>query len=176
MGFDWTGLLQQALGGAAGPQDAQEQFHQVTRSAPTELVSQGLSAMFHSDQTPEFGQLAGQLFGQADPTQQAGMLNQLIAGMAPGVLASLVSGASGAGLASILGQATQGGNAAITPDQAAQMTPEQVQQIASHAEQHHPGLIDRMSGFYAQHPGLVKTLGGAALSIALAKMAERRAA
>ena len=31
---------------------------------------------------------------------------------------------------------------------------------------------DKMSGFYAQHPGLVKTLGSAALSIALAKMAQ----
>ena len=44
--------------------------------------------------------------------------------------------------------------------------------IATHAEQHSPGIIDKMSGFYAQHPGLIKTLGGAALTIALAKMAE----
>jgi hypothetical protein len=29
-----------------------------------------------------------------------------------------------------------------------------------------------MSDFYAQHSGLVKTLGGAALTIALAKMAD----
>jgi hypothetical protein len=32
-------------------------------------------------------------------------------------------------------------------------------------------MIDQMSAFYAQHTRLVKTLGGAALTIALAKMA-----
>ena len=47
-----------------------------------------------------------------------------------------------------------------------------MQAIATHAEQHSPGIIDKLSGFYAQHPGLIKTLGSAALSIALAKMAQ----
>ena len=61
--------------------------------------------------------------------------------------------------------------AAVTPEQASQLTPEQVQAIASHAEQHSPGIIDKMSGFYAQHPGLIKTLGSAALTIALSSMA-----
>ena len=61
---------------------------------------------------------------------------------------------------------------ALTPAQASQLTPDQVQQIATHAQQHNPGIIDAMSDFYAQHAGVVKTLGGAALSIALAKMAQ----
>jgi hypothetical protein len=56
--------------------------------------------------------------------------------------------------------------------QASQLAPEQVQAIASHAEQHIPGIIDKMSGFYSQHPALVKTLGSAALTIALARMAQ----
>ena len=37
--------------------------------------------MFHSDQAPSLVHGASQLFGQANPNQQAGMLNQLIAGM-----------------------------------------------------------------------------------------------
>ena len=48
------------------------------------------------------------------------------------------------------------GTPQITPDQAAQLTPEQVQQIAAHAEQHNPTVIDKMGGFYAQHPCLVQ--------------------
>jgi hypothetical protein len=52
------------------------------------------------------------------------------------------------------------------------MTPEQVQQIAAQAEQHNPGIVDRMGDFYAEHPTLVKTLGGAALAIALGHMAQ----
>ena len=174
MSFDLGSLLSQFTGGGTAA-NVTDHFDKVAQSASPDLLSQGLSAMFHSDQTPPFGQMAGQLFGQANPGQQAGMLNQILAGMGPGVLASLLNGAQGGGLGAILGQLTQGGAApaAITPDQASKLTPEQVQVIASHAEQHNPGIVDEMSSFYAQHTGLVKTLGGAALAIALAKMAEQ---
>ena len=173
MGFDLGNLLSQfASGGNAA--NASDQFHQVAQNASPDLLREGLSAMFNSDQTPAFGQMAGQLFGQANPNQQAGMLNQMLSSMGPSVLASLAAGAGGGALSGVLGRLTQGGAmpAAVTPEQASQLTPEQVQAIATHAEQHSPGIIDKMSGFYAQHPGLVKTLGSAALSIALAKMAQ----
>jgi hypothetical protein len=52
------------------------------------------------------------------------------------------------------------------------MSPDQVRQIAEQAEQHNPSVVDRMGDFYAQHPGLVKGLGGAALAIALGHMAQ----
>jgi hypothetical protein len=61
----------------------------------------------------------------------------------------------------------------LTPEQVEQLSPEQVQEIASHAEQENPGIIDHMSRFYAQNPTLVKALGGAALAIALGKLAQR---
>lgn len=174
MGLDLGSLLSQFTGGGTAA-NATDHFDKVAQTASPDLLSQGLSAMFHSDQTPPFGQMAGQLFGQANPSQQAGMLNQILAGMGPGVLASLISGAQGGGLGAILGKLTQGNTASltITPDQASKLTSEQVQVIASHAEQHNPGIVDQMSGFYAQHAGLIKTLGGAALTIALAKMAEQ---
>ena len=174
MSFDLGSLLSQFTGGGTTA-NATDHFDKVAQSAPPGLISRGLSAMFHSDQTPPFGQMVGQLFGQANPDQRAGMLNQILAGMGPGVLSSLVNGAQGSALGAILGSLTRGGSvpAPITPDQASNVTPEQVQVIASHAEQHNPGIVDEMSGFYAQHTGLIKMLGGAALSIALAKMAER---
>jgi len=62
----------------------------------------------------------------------------------------------------------------ITPDQASQITPEEMTQIAQHAEQAHPGAVDAVSEFYAQHSTLIKTLGGAALAIALAKLKDRQ--
>lgn len=174
MSFDLGTLLSQFVGSGTAA-NATDQFDKVVQSAPPDLLSQGLSAMFHSDQTPPFGQMAAQLFGQSNPTQQAGMLNQILGGMGPGVLASLINGTQGGGLGAILGQLTHGGAApaTVTPDQASKLTPEQVQVIASHAEQHNPGIVDEVSGFYAQHSGLIKTLGGAALTIALTKMAER---
>lgn len=178
MGFDLGSLLSQFAGGSSAA-NATDHFDNVAQNAPSDLLSQGLAAMFHSDQTPPFGQMAGQLFGQANPNQQAGMLNQLLGSMGPAVLASLVSGAKGGALGGLLSQLTQAGTATpavITPEQASKLTPEQVQAIASHAEQHASGVVDAMSDFYAQHAGLIKTLGGAALTIAMAKMAERHQA
>jgi hypothetical protein len=169
MAFDLGGLLQQYLGGgsAQSVDNAADHFQQVAQAASPQMVSQGLAAAFRSDQTPPFSQMVGQLFSQANPQQQAGMVNQLLSSLSPGALASLTS--SGV-LGALIGRGGgQGGE--ITPQDAAQLTPAQVQQIASHAEQHSPGIIDSMSSFYAQHSGLVKTLGGAALTIALAKMA-----
>ena len=42
--------------------------------------------------------------------------------------------------------------------------------MVEHAHQVNPGITDELAGFYAQHAGLIKTLGGAALAIAMAKM------
>ena len=133
------------------------------------MIAEGLSAVFHSDQTPAFGNLVGSLFSQSNGDQKAGMLNQLLASVGPGVLAQLGGGGM---LASLLG----GGATQVTPQQAQSISPEVVQQLATHAEKADPSIVEKASAFYAQHTSLVKTLGGAALSIALAKVAERQKA
>jgi hypothetical protein len=145
-----------------------EHFDQVAQAAPQGSIADGIAAAFRSDQTPAFGQMLGGLFGQSNGDQKAAMLNQLIGSVGPGVLASL---AGGGALSSLLGSGGQ-----LTAQQAQQVSPEQVQQLAAHAEKADPSIIDKASAFYAQHPTLVKTLGGAALSIALAKVAERQRA
>lgn len=169
MAFDLGGLLQQYLGGVQNPKPDQlnDDFDQVAQNAPPAAVGQGLSEAFRSDQTPPFAEMIGKLFGNANSQQQAGMLSQLISGLSPALLASVAGGLGG------LLRGNNGPTPAITPEQAAQLTPEQVQQIADRAEQQNPGIIDKMSDFYAEHPGLVKTIGSAALAIALAKIAEK---
>ena len=72
----------------------------------------------------------------------------------------------------VLGRMLQPGQTQVTPDQASQLSPAQVTEIAARAEQQAPGVIDQVGQFYAQHAGLIKMLGGAALAIALAKMKE----
>jgi hypothetical protein len=168
MGFDIGNLLQQYLGGAQGtpPDKVADDFQQVAQAAPPAAVGSGVAEALRSDQTPPFAQMVGQLFGNGNSQQRAGMLNQLISGLSPSLLASL-----GGGLGGLMGGAAAAPN--ITPEQAAQLGPEQVQQIAARAEQNDPGIIDRMGDFYAAHPTLVKTIGGAALAIVMGKMAER---
>ena len=63
--------------------------------------------------------------------------------------------------------------AQVSPDEADAILPHEVREIAERAQQHDPGVIERVSGFYARHPDIVRTLGNAALTLALARMAAR---
>ena len=175
MAFDLGSLLQQYLGGGSSPQ-ADQHFDQAAMNTPPDILSGALASMFRSDQTPAFGQMAGQLFGQSNPNQQAGMLNAILASLGPAVLGSLLNRSGGGlgGLGGLLGQLTGGGSGVpqLSPAQASQVTPDEVQILADHAEKTNPSIVDQLSNFYAQHPTLVKTVGSAALSIALAKIAE----
>jgi hypothetical protein len=149
--------------------NAAEHFDQVAQAAPNNIIADGLAAAFRSDQTPAFGNLVSHLFSHSNGEQKAGILNQLLASVGPGILAQI--GGAGA-LAGLLGRTGQ----QLTPDQAQAISPEVVQQLATHAEKSDPSIVDKASAFYAQHSTLVKTLGGAALTIALAKVAERQKA
>jgi hypothetical protein len=168
MAFDLGNLLQQYLGGGAPANAARaaDDFEQVAQNAPSSTMAEGVSEALRSDQTPPFPHMVAQLFGHGDPHQRAGMLNQLIGSVGPGLLTSLAGG--------VLGRFLQPHNnvTQLTPEQASQLTPEQVQQIAAQAEQHNPAVIDQMGNFYAQHPTLVKTIGGAALAIVLGRVAQ----
>ncbi|HEY8605973.1 MAG TPA: hypothetical protein VIM12_02515 [Noviherbaspirillum sp.] len=171
LGFDIGRILEQYGGQQGGrqQQEVERDFDDVASNAGQEDLRDGVAEAFRSDQTPPFASMVSQLFGQADGQQRAGMLNQLLAGAGPALLGSLLGGGA-------LGGILNRGDAqpALTPEQASRLTPEQVQDIAARAEQANPGVIEKMSGFYAQNPTLVKALGGAALAIALGRMAQRR--
>lgn len=57
----------------------------------------------------------------------------------------------------------------------AQLTPQQVQDVVNHADQVHPGVADVLGQFYAQHRGLINTLGGIAATVAMMKMKDHLA-
>ncbi|NGZ86231.1 hypothetical protein GW587_18475 [Duganella sp. SAP-35] len=157
-------MKQYASGLEADPAKAEEDFAQVGQHAPSAAVAQGVTEAFRSDQTPPFAQMVSQLFGRSDPNQRAGLLNQLLAHVSPAMLTSL-AGSVGSFL-------NQGSQPQVTPEQAEQITPAQVEEIAATAEQHNPGIVDRIGSFYAEHPTLVKALGGIALAIVMSKMAD----
>ncbi len=164
------GILQQysGTGAAQAPDTVHDDFDQTAQAAPFEAIANGLSAAFRSDQTPEFGQMVANLFGQSNGQQRAGILNTLISTLGPTIAAQLFARKGLSGLAGLLGS----GQTQVTPEQAEQVSPEDVQEIAGHAEQKDPSIIDTVSNFYAEHPTLVKSLGGAALAIALAKIVD----
>jgi hypothetical protein len=164
-----SGILDQysGAGAATAPSGVHDDFDRFAQAAPQSAVADGLAAAFRSNDTPPFPQMLGQLFGQSNGQQRAGILNTLISAIGPTVLSQIVARRGGAGLAGLLG----GGQQQVSPEAAQQIPPEAVQEIAQHAEQRDPSIIDTMSGIYAAHPQLIKTLGAAALTVALAKIA-----
>ncbi len=160
-------LLQQATaaatrGNGTASDAGNQHLNQAVQEAPPELLAHGMSEAFRSDQTPPFGQMVGQLFGQSNGSQQAGVLNQILAAAGPAILAGVAG--------SILSKVMTPGTSQITAAQAEKLSPRDVQQIATHAEQQSTGVVDQIGRFYADHPTLVKTLGSAALLIAAVKM------
>lgn len=201
IGSDFGRILDQYsdASSAASQPNIEQDFDHVAQQAEPELLEQGLSQAFRSDQTPPFGNMVGQMFGQADSGQRAGMLNQLIGALGPAVIGSILGGRSGGGMGGLGGLGGSAGGGALgglggllggllggggneatervpqlTPQDAERMSPEEVQELATRAEQENPGIIDQMSRYYAQNPQLFKALGGAALAIALGQIAQRR--
>jgi len=170
----WTDKLGSLLkqytsgGAAAAPApDVHAHFDQVAQEAPASVIAEGLSAAFNSDKTPAFGQMLTTLFNNSNADQKAGVINQLLSSVPPSALTQILSSIGLAGLSG--GDKTQ-----LTADQAQRISPEAVQQLATHAQTANPSVVESVSNFYAQHSTLIKTLGGTALTVALAKVAERQ--
>jgi hypothetical protein len=175
------------------PDTVHADFDRFAQAAPPSAVGEGLAAAFRSDQTPPFPQMASQLFGRASGSQRANILNMLLATVGPMVLQQVLArrqrsgGATapsggglggalggGGGLGGMLDKLTRGGTPQVTPDVAEQLPPDVVEEVAREAEKKDPSIIDRISDVYAQQPQLLKVLGGAALAIALGRMAQKR--
>ena len=162
------GLLQQFAGGQGTPEAAEQHFDTVAGSVPTEQLAGGLAEAFRSSETPPFANMLGSLFGNSGGNQQSAVINTLMAAAGPMVLSKVMSGGGLPSLAGMLG----GGGGQLTPAQAAQIPQEEIQHLAEHVEKHDPSIVDKLSGIYAEHPTLIKTLGSGALMIALAKISQ----
>ncbi len=151
------------------PTDTHTDFDEVSRQVPPDVLGDGIAQAFRSPQTPDFGNMVGSLFGGSNPQQRAGLLGQLIRSVAPAVLSSLAGGA--------LGRVFQGGRSGgapnVAPGDVVDLTPDQVREVATAAEKNDPSVMDRIGAYYAEHPEVVKVLGGTALAIALGQMATR---
>ena len=162
-------MIKQATSGSAPSTDLHSAYDQVAQAVPQGQLADGISHAFRSDQTPPFEQMVSGLFGQSNPDQKAGLLNQLLSSLSPGDAAKAL-GASG-GLGGLAGMLSGG---SVTPQQAQQIPPQAVEALAQHAATKDPSIMDRAAGFYAQHPTLVKAMGAGALALLLSKISSSR--
>jgi hypothetical protein len=156
-------LKQYQTGAPPASTEVATHFDQVATAVPPNALADGVAHAMRSDQTPAFGQMVSSLFSQANPSQKAGMLNQLLAAVGPQA-------------AAIMGGTSVGASGVATPDQAQQVSPEAVKQLADHAQKTDGSVIDKLSGFYSQHPTLVKGLGAGALALIMSRISQHQQA
>jgi hypothetical protein len=153
-------MLNQYASGSAPSGDAGAHFQQVAQSVDTGTLAQGIAAAMRSDTTPPFAEMVSQLFAAGSGDQKIAMLNTLLASVPPAQRAQFPSLIPGLG-------------AAMSASAAQAISPTAVQKFAQQVEQHDAGIVEKMSQLYAAHPTLVRTLGSAAMMIAMRKIAER---
>jgi len=151
------------------PDSVDDDFDRFSTTAPSSQLSEGLAEAFRSDQTPPFASMLSHLFGRSPAMQKSSVLNTLVATLGPALVSQLLA-RHGAGHAAT--QLQNGG--AISPEQAEQIPATSIEAVAAEAEKSDPSIVDRISKFYADQPALVKTLGGLALTVAMAKIAQRQ--
>lgn len=161
-------ILKQFQSGGVAEEDVHGAFDEVAGNAPSNSIAEGLAHAFNSDQTPPFPEMLAGLFGQSNPQQKAGLLNQIIGALGPTAATQLARNADLSGLTDAL----TGAN--MTPQQAELISPAEVQALAHHASKDNPSIVDMAASFYAEHPTLVKTIGAGALAILMSKISQRR--
>lgn len=164
-------MLKQYQGGGAPAGNAEEHFDQVAQNVPSSTLAGGLAQALGSGGSGGFGQMASKLFANGNGGAQAGMLGSLLASAGPAVLAQFSQSHPGSPLTSMMQQ----GQTTVTPEQAANVNPSEVQALAEHVHSENPGIIGTISNIYAEHPTAVKALGAAALAMAMKHISENHA-
>ena len=165
---DLVGIFEQYRNASVAnpPKNVQQDYQQAADTVPSSHLADALTEAFRSGETPPFAQMISSLFTNSNPDQRAGILNQLLSAVGPG---GLGSGALGS-----LGALLRGGDGKVSAEQAKQVSPEAVQQLAEHAEKQNPTIIDQAGRFYSQHPKLVQALGAGSLALIMSHLSKRR--
>lgn len=146
------------------PPDIEHDFDEVAHEAGPDAMQDGIAEAFRSDETPAFEEMVAHLFENSGPRVRAGLLDNLLAGLNP-------HHAGRTTLGDVWRRYAAG--ARVDPDQAANVNRAEVQEVARQARKQNPGVLERVSRFYARHPEIVRSLGQVAMGIALSKMARR---
>jgi hypothetical protein len=163
---DVSAILKQYQSGATPPPDqVHAHFDQVASAVPASTMTAGVVHMLSSNQAMPLTQIVSSLLNQADPTQKAALINKLLAALPPGAAATAAGGA----LASVGVTGTT-----VSPEQAQQVTPDAVMQLAQHAQGTDVTIYNSLGAFYAEHPTLVKALGAGALALIMSHISNRR--
>ena len=97
MGFldKLSDFANQMATGKASDADIHSTYDQVASQVPQGTLAEGISHAFKSDQTPPFEHMVSGLYGQSNPDQKAGLLNQILGALGPNAGALLAQAGLG---------------------------------------------------------------------------------
>jgi hypothetical protein len=113
-----------------------EDFSDLAKTAPAEIIAEGLSAALQSDETASFGHLVADLFLRSDAEQRAGLLNILVEHISESSCGALAN----AGLFGLTSYASQ-----ISSARTMDISPEAVLVMAMEAERRDAAVVYRFS-------------------------------
>lgn len=156
---DLGSLASELASGRISEYEVYELYDKTVREVSRPTLTESLSEAFRSDKTPPFEKMVTGLYRQSNPAQRAGLINQILATLgAAGAAQALPSGWMRSFPGVLRG-------ARVTPEQATQVPPEEVEVLARKAVNQSPRILEKAAGFYAQHPTLVKGIGASALAL-----------
>jgi hypothetical protein len=138
---------------------------EVLNQAPQSAIASGLEQVLSQGGAGGFAEQASKLFANSNSSQQASVLNSLMAVAGPAIIAKLGAGSP---LASLLNNS----NGQVTPEQAATVSPDEVQALAEHAHSEDSSIIGKISEVYSAHPQMIQALGAAAVALAAAHISK----
>ena len=150
-----------------------DDFDQVAHELPPEDLGDGIEDAFNSDDTPPFERMVSQLYDQSDPNTRAGLLNEILGSLGGSSAGTALGGGLAGGVLADMVRRMDRNNQ-ISPDDTRYVPAKEIENAAAEAARRNPSIVQRVSRFYARHPQLVRTLGQAALAIAMRGMARRR--
>jgi len=119
-------VLKNYIGGQTqNTKTATEDFNQVAQTATHNIIAEGLAAAFRSNQTPQFD---WKFIQPVEWRTESWNFKASTCISGPGVLAQVAGSPLFQGLSENVGQQQ------VTPEQAQAVSPEVVQQLATHAE------------------------------------------
>lgn len=170
----WTDMvgdvLKQYAGGAPGG-NAEADFDSVAQHAPQDNMQKAILDMMQGGATQgaskqDIGSIVSRVFGAAGGEQKAGILNTLLSAVGPTIIQQVLRHMNLGSLA----ESFSGGQ--VTAEQAQQVPPEAAGQMAQKAKEQDPNTMNALSGFLSGNPGLLKSLGGGALSSIMTRIAQ----
>lgn len=155
------------------PPHVLDDFDAVAQEADPDDLGVGLQEAFESDETPPFEQMLGELYERSDAGTRAGVLNEILGSLGGGAAGGLGGAMAGGILGNVLRRMGDG-PPHVSAQDARQIPTREIEVAAAEARRRNPGVVQRVSRFYARNPQLVRVLGQAALGILMRGMARRR--